>query len=52
MYAVKCYDEYGEQFEETDFFDTFDDACAFAKDMSSNFSVDIITPNGRVICFA
>lgn len=50
MYAVKCYDAYGEQFGETDYFDTIDEAYDFANDMTDNFLVDIECPNGKVIC--
>lgn len=50
MYAVKCYNAYGEQFGETDYFDNLDDANAFAEDMADDFLVDIVTPNGKIIC--
>ena len=50
MYAVKCYNAYGEQFGETDYFDTFDEANAFAEDMACDYLVDIVTPNGKTIC--
>ena len=49
MYAVKCYNTDGTQFGEADYFDNLDDANAFAEDMASNFLVDIVMPNGRVI---
>lgn len=51
MYAVKCYDADGMQFGDTDYFNTLDDANAFAEDMAeSDFLVDIVTPNGTQIC--
>lgn len=50
MYAVKCYDADGMQFGDTDYFNTLDDANAFAEDMADDFLVDIVTPNGTVIC--
>jgi hypothetical protein len=50
MYAVKCYDADGMQFGEADYFNTLDDANAFAEDMADNFLVDIVTPNGTIIC--
>lgn len=49
MYAVKCYTAYGIQFGETDYFDTLDEANAFAEDMANDFLVDIVMPNGKVI---
>lgn len=50
MYAVKCYNADGTQFGDADYFDNLDDANAFAEDMASDFLVDIVTPNGTVIC--
>ena len=50
MYAVKCYNANGEQFGDTDYFDTLDEANGFAEEMSERFIVDIVTPNGTIIC--
>ena len=51
MYAVKLYDAYGEQFGETDYFDTLDKACDFAEDFAeSDFIADVVTPEGKTIC--
>lgn len=50
MYAVKCYNANGEQFGDTDYFDAFDEASAFADEMAEYYLVDIVLPNGKTIC--
>jgi hypothetical protein len=50
MYEVRCYNANGTQFGESDYFNTIDDAFAFAEDMTDQFLVDVITPNGKTIC--
>jgi hypothetical protein len=50
MYAVKCYDARDIELPETDYFDTFDEACVFADEMAEYYLVDIVMPNGKIIC--
>jgi hypothetical protein len=52
MFGVNIYRPNGVQFGETDYFDTFDEACEFADDMveDGNYLADIVMPNGKIIC--
>lgn len=50
MYTVRCYYANGELVDEGDMFDYPDDAYEFAYEMAERFMVDIICPDGKVIC--
>ena len=52
MFGVDIYYPNGVQLGDTDYFDTFDEACAFADDMveDGDYLADIIMPNGKIIC--
>lgn len=50
MYTVRCYYANGELVDEGDMFDHPDDAYEFAKEMTEHFLVDIVKPDGTIIC--
>jgi hypothetical protein len=52
MFGVNIYHLNGVQIGETDYFDTFDDACEYADDIVEYgyYLADIVMPNGKIIC--
>lgn len=50
MYAVKCYDPCDIDLPHTHYFNTFTEARDYADKVNRFYLVDIITPNGEVIC--